>query len=343
MAARLGVLRWLRHRAAGGATVLMYHRVLPEADVGRYFQGLALTPRVFEDQVRWLVRHFTVMPVREAWSCLNRGGALPSKPIVSISFDDGYRDNFDVAAATLERHGLRGTFFVTTDFVLEGRMFWFDVAAAAWRKNPDAFARVLSDVLGKVVHAGEIGTLDEMVGRLKRLEGGVRAGVIDRLERELGPFQPGELDRPMDAEMLRTLHRRGHEIGSHTLTHPMLPQLDDARLRAECADSKARLEECLGAPVVGLCYPNGSVDSRVRNAAKAAGYEYACTTRPGLNRSDVDALLLHRNHASAESVTDARGGHHGPSFAAVVVGFHALAHACARGLKRRGRASVLSR
>jgi peptidoglycan/xylan/chitin deacetylase (PgdA/CDA1 family) len=86
----------------------------------------------------------------------------------------------------------------------------------------------------------------------------------------------------------------GHQIGAHTASHPRLTALADDSCRAELAGARERLERELGTPVAHLAYPFGAWDLRVRELAAAAGYETACSTRPGLSPADDDLLALHR-------------------------------------------------
>lgn len=76
---------------------------------------------------------------------------------------------------------------------------------------------------------------------------------------------------------LRGLSADGWEIGSHTVTHPVLPEVDDVRLAEELRRSRATLEEQLGRACRSLAYPYGQVDDRVEEATAAAGYTTACT------------------------------------------------------------------
>lgn len=92
---------------------------------------------------------------------------------------------------------------------------------------------------------------------------------------------------------VREMQRYGVEFGSHTLTHPWLPDTNDAELRREVHDSKLRLEDLLGTSVPAFAYPFGGVDQRVRAVVREAGYELAFTTNPGLNWWN-DPLCLNR-------------------------------------------------
>lgn len=92
----------------------------------------------------------------------------------------------------------------------------------------------------------------------------------------------GDTEEPMmSAQHARELADAGFEIGSHTLTHPHLPGLENDRLRAEIADSKHKLEDLIGREVVSFSYPYGDFDARVLAAAAAAGYKNAVSTKLG--------------------------------------------------------------
>ena len=71
---------------------------------------------------------------------------------------------------------------------------------------------------------------------------------------------------------LTSLAACGWEIGSHTQSHPHLPQLDDDALAEELVGSRQACEQQLGAPCVSLAYPYGDTDTRVMAAAANAGY-----------------------------------------------------------------------
>ena len=99
--------------------------------------------------------------------------------------------------------------------------------------------------------------------------------------------------RLLSIEQIREMHRYGVQFGSHTLTHPWLPDLSDADLRREVVDSKARLEDLLGSEVICFAYPSGGVDRRVRRVVAEAGYKIGMTTQEGLNFWG-DPLYLNR-------------------------------------------------
>jgi peptidoglycan/xylan/chitin deacetylase (PgdA/CDA1 family) len=100
---------------------------------------------------------------------------------------------------------------------------------------------------------------------------------------------PDEL-ATMDWDDLRELVERGVEVGSHTVTHPHLPQLEDAELDRQLVESKSRLEDELRRPCPFLAYPFGEEDQRVRAAARRAGYTAAYALKSGRRPADPFAI-----------------------------------------------------
>ena len=84
-------------------------------------------------------------------------------------------------------------------------------------------------------------------------------------------------------DQLREMQKYGIEFGSHTLTHPWLPDVTDERLRKEVTESKSRLEDLFGIEITSFAYPFGGVDERVRSAVGDAGYKLAFTIESGPN------------------------------------------------------------
>lgn len=102
---------------------------------------------------------------------------------------------------------------------------------------------------------------------------------------------PGEL-ATMDWDALRELGERGIEIGSHTVSHPHLPDLSDEELARELRESRERIEDELRRPCSLLSYPYGDEDQRVRATARDTGYR-AAFALPG-RRRPVDPYALPR-------------------------------------------------
>jgi peptidoglycan/xylan/chitin deacetylase (PgdA/CDA1 family) len=91
--------------------IVAFHRVNDQMPL----DGLTCSSAKFEAFCRFFSKHFTVLPFGEQVAGCRAGRDMGGT--LSITFDDGYLDNFEVAAPILRRLGLPATFFVTTGFI----------------------------------------------------------------------------------------------------------------------------------------------------------------------------------------------------------------------------------
>lgn len=141
-------------------------------------------------------------------------------------------------------------------------------------------------------YTDNLAAADELARRGMRASWFVVTGAIGK--RPNWPLTGGPATRLLNADELRALDAMGMEIGSHTVHHARLPELDNAALADELRDSRSGLEDALGHSVSGLAYPYGAWDARCAKAAADAGYASACTTRSGWAMRDGDPYRIRR-------------------------------------------------
>lgn len=98
----------------------------------------------------------------------------------------------------------------------------------------------------------------------------------------------------MDVGEVREWISAGHEIGSHTLSHPFLTRVSREEAREEIAASRRKLEDLFGRTILHFCYPYGDCDDYVRELVREAGYKTACTTEWGVNPPGASSFALKR-------------------------------------------------
>ncbi|MGH2541153.1 MAG: polysaccharide deacetylase family protein [Ardenticatenaceae bacterium] len=108
--------------------ILMYHYVsVPPPGSNDYRHDLSVGPDVFRAQLITLREQgYTSITLSQLLYALQQGTPLPEKPVV-LTFDDGYRDNYDHAFPIMKQEGFVGTFFVVTELVEQrnaGYMTW---------------------------------------------------------------------------------------------------------------------------------------------------------------------------------------------------------------------------
>ena len=108
------------------AVVVAFHRVQETVEPG---DPLTVSARMFERHCRFFRRHFRVVPLREIVGKLEQRARLGGE--LAITFDDGYRDNFETAAPVLKKLGLPATFFVVTQSIGSDLVPWWDAERGA--------------------------------------------------------------------------------------------------------------------------------------------------------------------------------------------------------------------
>lgn len=255
------------------------------------------TPRgraaALERLLRYMKRTFEVVALERLVRDIASGEPHRRRPL-AITFDDGLRNNVEVAYPILRRLGLPATFFVCPQLVEERRWLWNHEARARLR-----FLRRPEDW----VEAMKLMPLEERRSEEAKLRAETRAWRPTEEERHAYDLATWEELRALDPHFVA--------IGSHTLTHPVLPSLPDAALERELGESRRMLEEKLGRPVASFAYPNGDYDARVLSGVQRH-YGIAVTVERGFVRAGADPLRLPRISASWSALRFALALHREP-------------------------------
>lgn len=124
----------------------------------------------------------------------------------------------------------------------------------------DGYSDFMEDALPVLGRHGMTGTLYAVAGRLGQSN-----------EWDTGPSLG-----LMDEDQVRAVAAAGHEVGSHTMTHPHLAGAPAEILRAEISGSREILQDVLQKEAPGFCYPYGEFDAAAADAVRAAGYNHGC-------------------------------------------------------------------
>lgn len=277
-------------------STLMFHRVLPAPDP--LFPG-EMHAVQFDAVCGWLRRWFNVLPLDQAVRGLVND-SLPARA-ATITFDDGYADNHDIALPILQRHGLEATFFVSTGFLNGGRM-WNDTLIEAVRRcqreTLDLTGTPLSSLgrlpLQTVVQRRH--AIGCVVGAAKYLAQPERDQCVADVARSAAATLPDDL--MMTDHQVRMLRRAGMLVGAHTVSHPILARLDRDRIRNEIGRSRETLQVLLDEPVGLFAYPNGKPDTDYLPDAvdivRSLGFDAAMSTKWGAACQSSDLFQLPR-------------------------------------------------
>src|SRR3989338_5007116 len=215
--------------------ILHYHHVFEDERRG------------FEEQLSYLKDYFVIKPLGEAARELREGRL--KEPTLSITFDDGFKNNVTIAAEILDKQSVKACFYIVTDFI---------------SLQPNSFPQVLDFCKNRLC---------------------IDAAVEN-----------------MTWDDIRLLMSQGHEIGSHSVTHPSLPLCSVTEQRREISESKTTIEREIREPIKHFSLPFGlksHVSEQIGLLAKQAGYETCAYAVRGPNLSKCDPYQLTRDDVSA--------------------------------------------
>jgi peptidoglycan/xylan/chitin deacetylase (PgdA/CDA1 family) len=282
--------------------VLMYHRVLPAGADTFSSDSICVTPEAFARQMAFLRRHFRVLSVAELAEHLEHGTALPSRSCV-VTFDDGWRDNFEHALPILREQQVPAVIFVATDYIGGDDCFWQERLSRLLFNGlrGSAAARALVEQI--VVRPGLAGSdiveqrrlIRTGVDALKKLQPAEIEAIEARVRAVAGPPETLGDDRFMDWQQVAGLVTGTRvNVGAHGCSHTPLTKLTPARAATELGESGKRVSDAVGVPTAAIGYPNGDYDDAVLRLTRAAGYRLGFTTDKGLVGDVRDPFKLPR-------------------------------------------------
>ena len=225
---------WIRHR--GLVVILTYHRVVSDHMVrDEHIQpGMYVRGQSFEAHITYLRRRFTIISFDELLDLWHTNRLKSYQSYCVITFDDGWRDNYQFAFPVLMKYRIPATIFLATDFIGTARWFWPDHMMLLLEKGRQettgaadrgAVSTVLAETIGVVlsavngiyrrVESGGPIDLDNIIEVCKGIEVDRIHQIIDRLSRAL------HMDLPthrvlLDWDEVREMAGKGVTFGSHS-------------------------------------------------------------------------------------------------------------------------------
>ncbi|HVR28182.1 MAG TPA: polysaccharide deacetylase family protein [Thermoanaerobaculia bacterium] len=272
------------HRGRGAC--LLYHRLHAAAHGAAEWGNAALSVSTadFERQIHWLARHRRCLPLDEAITLL-LAGRLPDGAAV-VTFDDGYRDNLELALPILERHGVPAGVFVATGLL--------DAATDPWWLELESLLAGLGSVeveLDGWPRRWRLRSANQRRRAFEEITAWGRCVRPQEVERLLDRIRAQARPAPRAANPMLTWEQLARfaqhpliTVGAHTVSHPPLSALPPDDARREIAESKLLLESRAAARVEHFAYPFGGraqLGLRESELAAAAGFRSAFTALEG--------------------------------------------------------------
>ncbi len=286
--------------------ILMYHRVLPSMANGdtRPQPGMVTTQSTFAQQVSYCRRHGDVIHLETLADYLEQG-QRPTRPAVIITFDDGWKDNYQYAYPVLRSHSAPATIFLATDYIESDSRYWFHtvnlllrdhhLSSASWEQALLRCTKLDPETRDSLLLL--IDQPDMFIERLKNLEATVLHNIVTVLSEEFANHLGAVTGKHLllSWNEIAEMQQHGIAFGSHTCSHAILPQLSPEQQVEEIRRSRTVIEEKTGAQITTFAYPNTDYDEQVKQQVQEAGYRCACAgTRLDSDSTSIDIFALPR-------------------------------------------------
>lgn len=286
---------------------LTYHSISTSSPAIPADLGLCVSPEEFENHMKYISTYCNPLSLFEAEEILS-GKKEPIKNAVTVTFDDGYRDNLTNALPVLKKYRVPATIFLITGIVGTGKRPWlinlyFDIFQS--QQSEISFEIPHSDQKHKFYLRNKAEKYALMLSLrfiLKNLRGADRKSTIYIITEQLKKdHQTLHLDhlKMLSWDDVVFLKKEGIAFGSHSVNHLILDNEDDETLFTEVTASKKTIEGHIGSEVTAFAYPGNSgsgFSPRTEKSIIEAGYTsaYLFSTGTGFNVPGCNMFRLNR-------------------------------------------------
>ena len=272
------ILKRLRNRY-----ILSYHRVVPAELAHKYSmqRSMWISDETFRKDIEWFSRQGELVDMKTILDTSSPN----DRPLFSITFDDGWIDNYTHAYPLLKQNNIPATIFLVTNAVETGEIFWVEDFLYKIATLDSEIRNSAKDVLNEQLRKANISRDMDMTGasqlaellaeQLKTLPGPEREDVIGKIYARLGLSTAPLKGHIMNWEQIREMDSSGITFGSHTHNHVILQYANDYLARDELENSRRILTERLGKVPEYFCYPNARYRTDNADILQSTGYRYA--------------------------------------------------------------------
>lgn len=270
-----------------GGVILAYHQI---------------SGSLLEKHIEYLKKHYSLISIDEFINHLLQKNLPPHS--ICLTFDDGYRTVFTENLPVLCKNKISAIVFLTVD-MLNGIpwAWWEDLRLAIFLTKQKIIIFNQKRYLLKD-QTQRVKVYQKILKYLKSLPEYQKKSEVNAIVNQL-TFKPG-----CSASLFMNLHevnqciKKGMYVGSHTISHPILSEIDPKEWILEIKDSKEKLGQILNHQIKHFSYPNGTAhdfNSQIAEIVQKAGYHSAVTLLSGKNVPGTDLFKLRRIEVGDEN------------------------------------------
>jgi peptidoglycan/xylan/chitin deacetylase (PgdA/CDA1 family) len=245
--------------SSGYPTVLVYHGVARTRAEG------AIDAETFERHISLLAKNFECVSSEHLRNYRRRA----DRNQVLLTFDDGLRNNFDVAKPILLKYRVPALFFISSRHAERGRYLWFSYLRALKLHFPGdtlSFRGAQFDMRPEAREASVMELREFLLGLRPHPSAMYRAieDELPPLEDFMTPAQLSDECEGMTGEQVADLTANPlFSVGCHTVDHPYLPRCEPTEMCRQISENKSWLEAVSRVRCDAIAYPLGDYDAAV--------------------------------------------------------------------------------
>lgn len=241
-----------------------------------------MDPILFEKCITHIKKKYEVRIFEELMSS---GDYKKNSDFATIMFDDGYKDNIDIALPILEKHNVKATFYIVTNCIEKNIPTWTHILEHCFRNFTPDHINLDFEFLPKDLKQVDFDEKTTPLDYARRLKPELKK--IDHFNRLLVLQEIQKItkidDLPklmMNWDDIKKLTSKGHYVGSHTVNHFMLGTVDDENIIGkELKESREIIYSKLGFYPRTISYPVGSYSEATINVSKKLGYQFGLAVK----------------------------------------------------------------
>ena len=285
-----GVKQLLWKMLPNGVYCFNYHRIGSPEDSAFDPNVFSCTAEVFQQHLQFFRQHFELISVSDLLTLYP--AEQVNKKYALITFDDGYRDNFQLAYPLLKKFNIPATLFVATDFIDQKCIPWWD--EVAWIVNSSKLQDIAKCDWLSGLELAKLSVPEQIKVMLRVIKSDKSSSIADKLAQLRAAanksFGITQLQEALfaDWDMIRTMANNGITIGSHTCSHRILSHLSEDEQRYELSYSREKIAQEISLAVDTLAYPVGGANSftlQTEQIAQEIGYQLAFSYINGVNKT----------------------------------------------------------
>lgn len=278
--------------------IFNYHRIRDEKSNYTFDEGVFGPDKFrFQQEMKWLKNETRILSEDELVEVVH--SKKPRNELCSmVTFDDGYRDNFDVAFPILKTLKIPALFFIPTYQINERKVGWWDVVAYLFKKtNKTNF--IFNGIQINISNKHSI--IKDFNAILKNTDADLVTSFLKDLSVSLEVELPNkeiQCSELMTWDNIRYMSRNGMSVGTHTHDHSIMSRQEGSRLKKQIKKSIDILEFEINKKIKSISYPVGGYshfNDESKNISEELGLQLGFSYLTGFNRMDhIDPFDIKR-------------------------------------------------